>query len=136
MTSSQPITTPNALNFTPDNKHCYAYSGLAQTAGDNSPETRLEFDTNSEYIKADILVFLASGNNDDLYYQIYFNDVQVAQSYEQTPPNLGTPNTARCIIPPFTNVKIKVANAQSSTARDLYIMVSGEAVGMVVTGYQ
>ena len=119
----------NALQFTNDNKFCYAYSGLAQTAGDNTPETRLEFDTNSEYIKADILIFMASGNNDDLYYQIYFNDVQVAQSYEQTPPNLGTPNTARCIIPPFTNVKIKVANGQSSTARDLYIMFSGE-VGM------
>ncbi len=53
MTSSQPVVTPNALNFTPDNKHCYAYSG--DIPASTSPTQVLEFNTNTEYVMANII---------------------------------------------------------------------------------
>jgi hypothetical protein len=121
--------TGNSLQFTDDNKHAYAYSGRVLTEGDNTPVTRLEFQTNTEYIKGDLQLCFSAGNNDDLYFHLLFNDVIVAEAYNQTPPEVPVLNTIPIIIPPFTNVKIKIGNGQSATAREAYIIVIGK-VGM------
>jgi len=69
VTSSQPVTTPNALNFTPDNKNAYAYSG-ALTITTGSYATGLEFSTNSEYILAKFQITSLDSTGSDLYYKI------------------------------------------------------------------
>ena len=109
--------------------YAYAYSGLAQTEGDNSPITRMEFTTGSGLIDAKLQALMASGNNDDLYWQLYLNDIQIGQVYNQTPPNTETPNALFLILPPFTKVTVKIANGQSSSARDMYIVFTGRVYG-------
>jgi hypothetical protein len=85
MTSSQPVVTPNAINFTPDNKHAYAYSG--NKAIINAEQTMIEGQTNSEYIRAKISISNFSGSGDDIRYYVYFNDVQVYGGYYNSTSN-------------------------------------------------
>ena len=61
----------NALQFTNDNKHCYAYSGIIGVS--NSEKTMLLFNTNSEYLKVLSQPFNSTASNDDLTWKIYFN---------------------------------------------------------------
>ena len=132
MTSSQPVATPNALNFTPDNKHCYAYSGVVTLS--TSYQTLLEFTTQSEYVKA-ILQLMA--DLDDLStswldYELKFNDVIVAHA--QMERNNFDWEPLDIIIPPFTEVKFN-AKVQATTPKATAVLI-GEAFGMTDVGYQ
>jgi hypothetical protein len=137
MTSSQPVATPNALNFTPDNKHCYAYSGITDTSGQNNVDTLLEFDTNSEYIDARIDITNGSGSGDDMRYYVRFNGVAVAQIYAGTSDVLNQFSLPlQMIIPPFTTVLITMTNVSSGSARAHTAIVKGSVYGMPEVGYQ
>jgi len=70
LTSSQPITTPNAINFTPDNKHAYAYSGIVGVT--NIEVALLEFETNSEYIIARFGLGCVIAEGDDMAMEYLF----------------------------------------------------------------
>ena len=133
MTSSQPVVTPNALNFTPDNKRAYAYSGVVSVT--NAKVNLIEFDTNSEYLASEVYIFNGSGSGDDIEYTIEFNDVIVMKIYYLNTIRLEIFKT-KIIIPPFTNVKITGDNIQSSTGRDHTAHVYSKAVGMTETEYQ
>ncbi len=143
MTSSQPVATPNALHFTPDNKHCYAYSGEVQVTNSAGQRTMLEFITNSEYIVGRF----SFGNADadfsgakDIGYQINFNDVLIfaqvsASDSDGTMIYDGACFLQDIIIPPFTTVKITGFTTDTDNIGS-FAMFSGKAFGMTDTGYQ
>ena len=120
---SSDIVKGNALQFTNDNKHCYAYSGVVGV--DNNETTMLLFNTNSEYVKVLAQPFNSTNSNDDLTVKIYFNDIIV---YEEVMWNISFNRISpRLIIPPFTTVKVTFQNTQTSTTRNACFVFSGEA---------
>jgi len=137
MTSSQPVVTPTALNFTPDNKRVYAYSGLIGV--DSTETTLLDFTTQSEYIDSLMVLNYAGGLAfaEDFYFQIYFNDVVVfgvviGQATRENANSNGIP----MVIPPFTTVKITADNITDGDTRLMSAHVVGMAYGTIETGYQ
>ena len=140
MTSSQPVTTPNALNFTPDNKHCYAYSGELNTT--SSAQTALEFSTNSEYIVFDAyftgpIKFSDPNTGREANWQVSLNDQVIGlvrcDSSESDVKNAGY---LRFIVPPFSTVKIEVDGNDGAADYKNCALLTGSAFGMNDVGYQ
>ena len=94
--------TGEALQFTNDNKKCYAYSGML-AGSTSSITTYLQFNTNSEYIQATVQQGSTNETTRKTVY-IYFNDIIVVR--QDVDNQFPFPNTYRIIIPPFTDVKI------------------------------
>ena len=97
------------LQFTPDNKHAYAYSGniAIPTSTDT---TVLDFTTGSEYIMSNFvwfgdIAYLSSSKV--IVYKIQFNDVIVYDNSRLTHSahSWADQDVIPFIIPPFTNVK-------------------------------
>jgi len=135
MTSSQPVTTPNAINFTPDNKRCYAYSGEVSVA--NTELFLLDFKTNTEYIVCKVQLGSKAGENEDFEFKIYFNDVIVFSAVfgNQSQNEIGA-WPIPLLIPPFTAVKMSLDNIADTDARIWTVHLTGKAYGMTETGYQ
>ena len=136
MTSSQPVVTPNALNFTPDNKHCYAYSGVVSVT--DSSTMLIEFNTNSEYIDAIFQFYYAVLSTDNMRYTIKMNG-DIITTYEVSEGTSGATYMdpqLYLIIPPFTNVEVLAENETSSTGRNQTATMKGRAFGMTKTDYQ
>jgi len=135
MTSSQPVVTPNALNFTPDNKNVYAYSGIVSIA--TSDTTALEFNTNSEYLIVELNVDTDDNSTNNHIWNIYFNDIIVVtmggdNSRRNVDYDFGRP--IKLIIPPFTDFKI--IGKMSTGAIGWTVVLTGKAYGMIETGFQ
>ena len=131
MSSSQPVATPNALNFTPDNKHAYAYSGSLDIS---SEATMLDFDTNSEYLKGrfEFNADFSTGGGAGMRVQIFLNDQLVVEERDISSDwNTGN-NEFILIIPPFTNVKVKCLGG----SQDANINFTAKVFGMADVGYQ
>ena len=140
MTSSQPITTPNALNFTPDNKHAYAYSG--DIPASTTIATVLEFNTNTEYIMAEI-IWNGHVDNGNIgvgvigTLEIQFNDVVVATLVNDTgAEDMPTQCFLRIVIPPFTKVVMRADGSSNDSNSNASVVMTGRAFGMTETGYQ
>jgi len=137
MTSSQPVITPTAINFTPDNLHCYAYTGIIEAKGSGTYTEHLNFDTNSEYIKARIMVQYGEPASDNLEWQLLFNNIVIVNSNSQVTSTTNTfPDFVDVIIPPFTNVIWQITNSSGATGRDATCTLTGKAYGMTETGFQ
>jgi len=140
MTNSQPVVTPNALNFTPDNKHAYAYSG--EFTSSTVANTVIEFNTNSEYIKGKVrlagMVDMGSpATGNQVCCRVSFNDVVVLDLLtEGADKDMTFSDHADIIIPPFTNVKCIVDMNTTSTGTDGTVSIIGKAYGMTDTGFQ
>jgi len=136
VTSSQPVATPNAINFTPDNKHAYAYSGsLLNGSGAGAADQQLLlFQTNSEYLRSKFQFTTTQSSGHDFYVDIFFNDVLIVQLKEDSSDVEGFPILIRLIVPPFTSVKVMVG--QNSTGYYNQCNVVAEVYGMTETGYQ
>jgi len=136
MTSSQPVATPNALNFTPDNKYAYAYSGsIENNSGAGQADVELlEFSTNSEYIVAKFQVSHGHSSGHDFYCDIRFNDVLIVEMKEDATEIEGHPYLWRLIIPPFTKVNVKIG--ANTTGYDYQCNVIGKVSGLAKVGYQ
>jgi len=136
MSSSQPIATPNAINFTPDNKHMYAYSGVNANI-DNNEITMLEFDTNSEYVVGVAQFNMVQDTADDMFYRIRIND-SLIMGYLTVGAQQGTDanNTIPLIIPPFSNVKFSAENVSTTGTRSNAVTFTGKVFGMTEVGYQ
>jgi len=134
MTSSQPVATPNALNFTPDNKRCYAYSGVVTANGVDT--IALDFTTNSETIDGSCYYTV---NADDLSanfltFLIKFNETIIAVVKERRDLGQLVDFPFNVIIPPHTHVEVIFLN--NGTATDLTAVFTGKAYGMIKTDYQ
>jgi len=135
MTSSQPVVTPNALNFTPDNIRCYAYSG--EQAITDTEAIMIEFKTNSEYIVGTVQFNLLQDTADDMFYRIKIND-QTINGYLVVGAQQSTDsnNPMPVLIPPFSSVVLTADNVGSSTGRTNTCSFVGKAYGMTETGFQ
>ena len=134
MTSSQPVTTPNAINFTPDNKHCYAYSGAISV--NNTESSLLLFQTNTEYIVGIFRPCYLQSGGDDYEFRVYFNDVLIAYTKATSEATIPAQKHFELIIPPFTKVEITGDNAESSDSLNIGALVTGKVIGMTDTGFQ
>ena len=108
----------NALQFTNDNKHAYAFSGIVDV---NNTETRLLLlNTQSEYLLTELQVLQGTTSNEDFLYKVFFNNVIVAQWHclQVTDKEINMPNIYNFIIPPFTLVKVAAQNTSSATTRN------------------
>jgi hypothetical protein len=133
MSSSQPVTTPNAINFTPDNKHCYAYSGV-KLVGTSATEV-MTFTTNSEYLVGQVSVFCISDTTDDIEFIVKFNDVTILETNTTSFKDYAPYTPLPLIIPPFTVVTMEAFN-QASGSKNVSMNYTGKAFGMADVGYQ
>jgi hypothetical protein len=104
----------NSLQFTPDNKKCFAYGGTI-SAATGSLTTYLEFTTASEYIEGELQLNSAlrilSSEVKQSFGQISFNDEIIALLTTGNEAD-DAPFFSQCklIIPPFTKVTVKLAS--------------------------
>ena len=119
------------LQFTPDNKHAYAYSGVMNVA--EVETTMVKFSTNSEYLKAKVLfAYPDNTGTDDFRYRIYFNN-QVVQSIIQgrVDYDFKFEYAIPLIIPPLTEVKLTVQNVQNTNSRDQCASLTASVHGAI-----
>jgi len=133
MTNSQPVVTPQALNFTPDNKRCYAYSGTV--AFDENATTLLEFTTQSEYSVIDFLYMRNDSDSLDSKHRMFFNDVLVL-SLPLSSGGQDRHSVTQMIIPPFTKVLVTIQNVSNTSSASGMVAITGETYGMAETGFQ
>lgn len=119
------------LQFSPDNKFAYAYSGVIGVT--NIEKTLLEFKTESEYIVAKFGIGSVRAEGDDHNWKIYFNEIQINGRYLDRTYNEGYDMDIRTpiIIPPFTTVKVTLDNQSSATEREWMAVVTGEVKGAI-----
>jgi len=105
-------STGKSLRYIGKNR-CYAYSGVLASAA--APATFLKFDSGTGLIVADLQVFnhAINGAGNNLQYQVFLNgEMILAQTnFDQNNPY----NRLRFIIPPFTDVEVKVDNLSGSS---------------------
>jgi len=103
--ASQTITGQD-LQYTPDNKHAYAYSGAITTTG--SPVTMLSFKNGAGIIVATVQFFYQIAGGSNVKYSVKFNDIPIMEytcDAAVAGSNASEPdNTTPIIIPPFTEV--------------------------------
>ena len=123
------------LQFTPDNKKCFAYSGLTDV--DNNVTTLLNFTTTSEYLIGNIQNFYAgvstgSQPNPNVQFQIKFNDTVIASyvTFDSATDN-AVKNLIELVIPPFTNVIVTGINAETTATIQLLSKFTGNAQGSI-----
>ena len=121
--ASQTITGPE-LQFTQDNKRCYAFSG--DIPAGTSLSTRLEYTTGSGYIVGELQFNGYVDDNNITTGQIgaatlSFNNIVIATLKNDTvSEDMPTQVTQKLVIPPFTAVKVQCiasgddANSQAS----------------------
>lgn len=106
-----------SLQYSPDNKHAYAYSGSTSLLQDTET-TVLEFTTESEYL----IGSFQAGRNDktdaEIIQNIFLNNIQVWYSKMDNGknPNQAPSSTPLLmVIPPFTKVEWKVESGDNAT---------------------
>jgi hypothetical protein len=118
----------NTLQFTPDNKHAYAYSGTVLVS--ESKTEIMEFTTTSFYLVGDLTIFLVSDTTDDIEFIVEFDNQTILETntthYNQYTPYQPLP----IIIPPFTKVTISGKN-QGSGSKNVGMNFTGKAQGSI-----
>ena len=134
------------LQFTPDNKHAFAYSGEFDGTAGTAPTIRLQFETGSYYLVGKIrsagmsnMASPSSGNV--LATRVYFNgtvfdgtDVSnVVLTFKTDGLNEDMPysDEADIIIPPFTLVTCVTDMDSASASEDGTIAFTGKVFGSI-----
>lgn len=97
------------LQFTPDNKHAYAFSGEVSVPHTGTKTSTLfEGSTNSEYLIAEF-TFGAEATTDNLQWLVYLNDIKVISIVSREPYDFNL-SGYKIVIPPFTTFKVTGVN--------------------------
>jgi len=136
MTSSQPVTSPDSVFFTPDNLRVYAYSGPTGVA--DSEINLIQFNTNTEYMVGTWTYQGFSSTGDDYRFLVRLNDTRVSVIIFPGIPNVTgiVQMNTDILIPPFTAVRFTAQNITDSTSNDVGVIFTGRAFGMTKTEYQ
>jgi len=120
-----------SLQFTPDNKFCYGYSGKKTV--NNNLNNMLEFTNGSEYLKIGIQYFKDSVTSENYEYGVTFNNIEILLGEFTSPleDNPNIPNPVILIVPPFTNVKITLQNISDSSGRNWCVTLTGSVHGAI-----
>ena len=119
------------LQFTPDNKLAYGFSGLFEF--DNSGfKAGLDFTTESEYLIGRVYWGYPEDSSDNIQSQIYLNDVKVyAQFHSYTGHDYqSAPMFLDIVIPPFTNCKVGAINGDGNQ-RDCLVTFNAKVYGAI-----
>ena len=121
------------LQYTQDNLHAFAYSGLIEVAG--SEITLLEFHTNSEYLKGTVQFQQGEYNNDRYEYRIYFNDIQISTNILFGPGDTNGEHVGYyplfLIIPPDIRVKMTAQNIENTNQNTQVANFTGRVYEML-----
>ncbi len=123
----------NTLQFTPDNKHAYAYSGEIDSS--QTATTALEFSNNSEYIIFEAffngpIKFSDPNTGREANWQISLNDQVIALiRCDSSESDINNTGYFKFIIPPFSTVKIEVDSNDDATDYKNCVLLTGK-VGM------
>ena len=118
-----------SLQFTPDNKFCYAYSG-GITIADTDTHTALSFRTDSEYIVANFIFWRRSWEANDVAFYVEFNGEQVLSWIGGANPPSGS-NKKPLIIPPFTEVVVYIDKQEHSSTSIVGANLTGKVFGAI-----
>jgi len=113
-----------------DPTFAYAYSGAVNTANENVEVTSLEFTTGSGFVLTSFQFHNNQTTGDDIHFTLYLNSLVVfgiTMQYSGT-DKIENPPTA-ILIPPFTEVKVTVANATQDAARETLTTMTGRVYG-------
>ena len=114
-----------ALQFTNDNKHCYAYTGGISVAA-ATEQTLIEFTTASEYILSKMQFGVHDKNKDDnSTFIVYLNDVVIWYDEKEDTESAGFDSPLLVIIPPFSKIKI-TAQITGSGGIDHAAIITGK----------
>ena len=121
------------LQYTPDNKRCYGYSGDKTVNG--SLVTMLEFKTNSEYLEIQIEHFgaISQIGQSQIRNNVTFNDIDILDNYYDASLDGGFNGwdfPTQLIVPPFTTVKINMSQAEGSS-KTMQTAVTGKVYGAI-----
>ena len=119
------------LQFTNDNKRCYAYSGDVSVSG--ALTTMLILETNSEYLKIQIEYFgtLSQIGQSQIRNNVTFNGIDIIDNYYDASLDGGFNGwdfPTQLIVPPFTRVVITLSQA-TGVNKTMQAIVIGK-VGM------
>jgi hypothetical protein len=119
-----------SLQFSPDNKYAYAYSGTITLTGTGAADDLcLDFDTNSEYIVGGFQWSNTETNaTRDSYIEIHFNDQKVYGGRWENPNSIEKSTPIYFVIPPFTNVKCYQGNDGTTQG---YFTMTGKVHGAI-----
>jgi len=118
-----------SLQFSPDNKYCYAYSGTL-TIADTATHTALSFITGSYYSVVDFLFWRRSWESNDVAFYVEFNGEQVLSWIGGTNPPSGSEKKPM-IIPPFTEVIVYIDKQEHSSESKVGANITGKIYGAI-----
>jgi len=105
----------------------YAYSGSVNTAGQNVDVTVLEFTTGNYLFVGGIYFTKDNDDGDDLKCKVYLNESLIIAFVEEFSSNSRNNWAMPIIIPPYTKVKVTMANMTSpATVRPVFAVITGE----------
>jgi len=121
--ASQTITGPE-LQYTQDNRRCFAYSGLISV--DNNETILINSKNGSQYIVARIQYGFAVNTGDTYLYKIYLNDFCV-QSIMQGREDFDRMHEGylEIIIPPYAIIKCTADNVADTTSNLQIVSLTG-----------
>ena len=114
----------NALQFTNDNKHVYAFSGFKNF--DNTGTTLLQFNTNSEYIVIKLNCMRSDTDSLDSQHQIFINSIETLNFTLPSGPTVLA-NLPEMVVPPFSIVQIDIKNVSNSSTGTGGVALTGKA---------
>lgn len=119
-----------SLQFTPDNKFCYAFSGMIGVP--NAETTMIEFQTEGEYLDIQVHLGSASTSGDDYIWKMYLNDILIMSHYILNTYPIDRPDTGNTfLIPPFTKVTLTMENNTDATANNWFNSINGKVHGAI-----
>ena len=122
-----------SLQFTPDNKFAYAYSGKFNSGDSGAEVTFLKFQTESEYLVGTIQSFYSTDDvqGSDMIYRIKLNDQIISQYLDVEEPRAGSDphQFIPIIIPPFTQLEFTIASIAGAQLQS--VMFSGKVGGAI-----
>jgi hypothetical protein len=121
----QGLTT---LQFSPDNKHAYAYSGIKSV---NTEQTILQVTPNSEYLKCRIEIGSSVRTDDDFLARFYIDNIIIFTRYFNASYDYPEGRITDLIIPPFSTFKLTLQNQSTATARDWSAILVADVKGAI-----
>lgn len=123
------------LQFTPDAKHAYAYSGDIPIANGDGALTVLEVQNNSEYLSAKIMYYAGydPASTANWVFYTYLNDLRISGMITREPyhDGAGGPNVQELIIPPFSTLKITGTNSETASQINCSAILIAKAKGAI-----
>jgi|TARA_R110000824_G_scaffold115193_1_gene266216 hypothetical protein len=118
------------LQFSPDNKYCYAYSGSISPNSNAAPETTALLFTTQSYYSLIKLNWTCSSTSStvDQFFRILMNDIIIFDSVAEDDETATGQSPLDLIIPPFSKFEIKVGNAATSP---FTVLLVGEVKGAI-----